>query len=59
MKCNAKLCANYFSVDVFVLAVVFRRQILKKPTILPKIVDFSKIVGKIQQLVRKHSQKNN
>ena len=37
MKCNAKLRSNYFSGNVSVLAVVFRRQI-KKPTILPEIV---------------------
>ena len=29
MICNAELCPNYFSVNVFVLAVVFRRQFSK------------------------------
>ena len=29
MICNAELCPNYFSVNVSVLAVVFRQQILK------------------------------
>ena len=27
--CNAELCLNYFSVNVFVLAVAFRLQIKK------------------------------
>ena len=53
---NMKLCLNYFSVNVSVLAIVFRRQI-KKTTILPEIIDFLKIVGEIQQLVWKLSQK--
>ena len=30
-----------------------------EPTILPEIIVFLKIVGEIQQLVRKHSQKTN
>ena len=30
MKCNAKLRPDYFSVNVFLLVVVFRRQISKK-----------------------------
>ena len=29
VKCNAKLYPNYFSVNVYVLAVVFHQQILK------------------------------
>ena len=29
MKCDAKLCLNYFSVNVSILAVVFRWQISK------------------------------
>ena len=53
---NTELCLNYFSVNVSVLAIVFRRQI-KKTTILPEIIDFLKIVGEIQQLVWKLSQK--
>ena len=47
-----------FSVNVSVLADVFCRQIKKTPTILPEIVGFLKIVGKIQ-LVRKRSEKIN
>ena len=53
---NAELCLNYFSVNVSVLAVGFRRQI-KKTTILPEIIGFLKIIGEIQQLVWKLSQK--
>ena len=41
------------------VAVVFRRQISKKPTISGKIVGFLTFFGEIQQLVRKPSQKNN
>ena len=59
MKCNEKLPSNYFSVNVSVLAVVFRRTISKKTIISGKIVGFLKFVGEIQQLVRKRSQKNN
>ena len=55
--CNAELCLNYFSVNASVLAVVFRQQIFKKTTILPEIVGFLKLVGEMQQLVRKRSQK--
>ena len=33
--------------------------IFKKPALFPEIVDFMKIVGEIQQLVRKRSQKIN
>ena len=29
VKCNAKLRPNYFSVNVFILALVFRQQISK------------------------------
>ena len=55
--CNAELCLNYFSVNASVLALIFRRQIFKKATILPEIVGFFKLVGEIQQLLRKRSQK--
>ena len=55
---NAELCPNYFSLNVPVLGVAFHRQI-KKTTILPEIVGFLKIVGEIQQLARKRSQKIN
>ena len=58
MKCNAKLRRNKFSVNVSVLAVVFRRQFSKKSTVSAKIVGFLKIVGEIQQLVRKRPHKN-
>ena len=57
MVCNAELCPNFFSVNVSVLAVVFRRQFLKKLTISAEIVGFSKIVSETKQLVRKRSQK--
>ena len=59
MICNAELCPNYFSVNVSVLTVVFRRQILKNQQFCLKIVGFLKIVGKTQQLVWKCSQKIN
>ena len=59
VKCNTKLCFNYSSVNVSVLAVVFRQQIFKNPTISGKVVSFLKFVGKIQQVVWKSSQKNN
>ena len=58
VNCNAKLRHNCFSVNVSVLAVVFRRQIKKKTTILPENVGFLKIVGEIQWLLRKRPQKN-
>ena len=59
MQCNAKLRRNEFSVNVSVLAVVFSRQFKKTPTISAKIARFLKIVGEIQQLARKRSQKDN
>ena len=40
MKFYAKLCLNYFSVNVSVLAIVFHRQILQNPTISGKLVGF-------------------
>ena len=57
--CNAKLCPNYFSVNVSILAIAFRQQILKNPKILPEIFGFLKIVVEIQHLVQKRSQKIN
>ena len=57
--CNAKLCPNYFSVNVSILAIAFRQQILKNPIILPEIFGFLKIVVEIQHLVQKRSQKIN
>ena len=59
MKYKAKLRPNYFSVSVSNLGIVFRRQIKKKPNNFAEIVGFVKIVGEIQQLVWKRSQKNN
>ena len=41
--CNAELCPNYFSVNVFVLAVVFRRQFLKNRQIWLKLSAFQKL----------------
>ena len=48
VKCNAKLRCNEFSVNVSVLAVVFRQQFSKKPTISGTVVGFLKFVGEIQ-----------
>ena len=59
VKCNTKLRSNYFSVNVSVLAIAFRQQISKKPTISGTIVGFLKFVGKMQDLVRKRLQKSN
>ena len=59
MICNGELCPNYFSVNVSGLTVVFRQKIFKKQRSLPEIVGSLKTVGKIQQLVRKRSQKTN
>ena len=59
MKYNVELHLNYFSVNAFILAVVFRQQIKKTPTVSGKTVGFLEFVGEIQQLVRKRSQKNN
>ena len=55
MICNAELCRNYFSVNISILAI--SPTISKKLTILVEVVSFLKIVGEIQQLVRKLSQK--
>ena len=55
MICNAELCRNYFSVNITILAI--SPTISKKMTILAELVSFLKIVGEIQQLVRKRSQK--
>ena len=57
MICNVELCPNYFSMNVFVLAIVFRRQLKKPDNNGWNFIGFSKIVCKIQQLVRKRSQK--
>ena len=51
MNCNAKF---YFSVNVFIVAVVFPPTNFKKPIILPEI-DFLKFIDEIQQLIRKCS----
>ena len=58
MNCNAKLCPNSFSVNVSVLAFVFRRQISKNRQFQAKLSVFE-ICDEMQQLVQKHSQKNN
>ena len=44
--CNAQLSFIYFSVNVSVLAVLFRRQLSKKLTISDKIVDFFNLLAK-------------
>ena len=53
VKCNTKLRSNYFSVNVSVLAIVFRQQISKNRQFE------GKFVGEIQELVQKRSQKSN
>ena len=40
VKCNAKLCSNYFSANVSVLVVVFRRQFLKNRPFQAKLLGF-------------------
>ena len=50
VKCKTELRSDYSSVNSSVLAVVFRRQILKNRKFFLKFY---------LQLVRKHSQKNN
>ena len=58
MICNAELCLNYFSVNVSIRAIVFRWQIKKKKwQFCLKLSGFLKIVGEIQELVQKRSQK--
>ena len=57
VKCNAKLRCNEFSVNVFVLAVVFRQQFSKNRQFWLRLSIFLKTVGEIQQLVRKRSLK--
>ena len=59
MICNAELCLNYFSVNVSIRAIVFRWQIKKKKKwqFCLKLSGFLKIVGEIQELVQKRSQK--
>ena len=37
MKCNAKLRPDYFSVNVYVLAIAFRRQISKNKQFFLKL----------------------
>ena len=59
MICHAELYPDYFSVNVSILAVVFRRQISKNRQYRLKLSVFLKIVGEIQQLVQTRSQKNN
>ena len=40
MKCNGKLCPDYFSVNVFALAVVFCREISKNQQFYLKLSVF-------------------
>ena len=40
VNCNAKLRSNYFSVNVFLLAIVFRQQILKNQKFQAKLLVF-------------------
>ena len=46
VKCNAKLCPTCFCVSVFVLAVVFRRQIKKTRQFSLKLWVFQKMLAK-------------
>ena len=48
MICNAELCPNYFSVNVSVLAVVFRQQFSNQLTISGKIVACVKLDVQVQ-----------
>ena len=59
MKCNAQSCPNNFSLNVYVLAVVFCQQIYKKTNNFPEIVGFLKTVVELQSTVLKRLQKNN
>ena len=59
VKCNAKLRSHYFSVNVSVLTIVYRRKISKNRQFQAKLLFFFKFVGEIQELVRKRSQKSN
>ena len=40
LKCKLQLCPHYFSVTIYVLFIVIRRQFLKKPTISTEIVGY-------------------
>ena len=48
VKYNVQSYPNYFSVNVYVLVVVFRQQISKKTTILSETVGFLKIFVELQ-----------
>ena len=55
---NAELCPNYFYVNYLIIFYFYISLAnFQKPTILPEIVGFLKIVGRIQWLVQKRSQK--
>ena len=45
--------------NVSVLAFIFRRQFSQNQKFHAKLLIFFKLVGEMQQVVRKHSQKNN
>ena len=46
VKCNTKLRSNYFSVNVSVLAIVFRRQISKNQQFQGKLSVFLNLLAK-------------
>ena len=46
IRCNAELCPHYFSVNVSVLAVVFRQQIYKNQQFCLKFSGFLKLLVK-------------
>ena len=55
---NAELCPNYFYVNYLIIFYFYISPAnFQKPTILPEIVGFLKIVGRIQWLIQKRSQK--
>ena len=59
MKYNPQSGLNYLPVNVYILVVVFHWQISKEPSVLTEIFGFSKIVLKLQSIVRKSSDKYN
>ena len=59
MEFNIQLCPYFFLLSVYVLVAVFLQQILKSQQLWSKIVDYLKIVVKLQSIVRTNPQKNN
>ena len=57
VKFYAKLCLNYFSVNVSVLDVVFHRQISKNLTISGKIVGFLESLSYEKKKKKKYKKK--